>query len=99
MRQSRISHQETQLPLIEHHSVQEKMIKFHQEIHSLQAVTCSTCMETFPGMKLNSVSECLRCSRDKLNPKLYSAANDMIPGPVPQELQVSTYLMLIYCIR
>ena len=38
-------------------------------------------------MSANS-TECARCGRDKRIPKLYSAANNMIPGPVPPQLQV-----------
>ena len=29
---------------------------------------------------------CARCRRDKKSPRLYSAGNDMHPGPVPDEL-------------
>ena len=60
--------------------------------------TCSTCNEKFPGLKVNSQSECLRCSRDKQVPKMYSAENNMHPGPTPTELQVSVlklYLAII----
>ena len=47
---------------------------------------------------MNSQSECLRCSRDKQVPKLYSAENNMHPGPTPTELQISVlklYLAII----
>ncbi len=80
---------ETHLPLLEQPAVKGKMLKFHQEISTLEMPICSTCMEKFPGLKVNSESSvCLRCSRDKINPKLYSSENNMIPGPVPVELQV-----------
>ena len=50
---------------------------------------CSTCLEKFPGTKMASKSsECQRCYRDKV-PKLFSADNNMSPGSVPVELQVS----------
>ena len=65
-----------------------KMTTFHKEIATLSSPTCNTCMEAFPGLKVNSRSECVRCSRDKHTPKLYSMANNMNPGPVPSELQV-----------
>ena len=77
------------LPLHEQHHVQAAMHSFHTEMSSVQIPTCSTCMETFPGMKINSrTSECLRCTRDRREPKLYSSSNNMHPGAVPMELQV-----------
>ena len=45
-------------------------------------------------MSANS-TECARCGRDKRIPKLYSAANNMIPGPVPPQLQVIPPLVLL----
>ena len=36
-------------------------------------------------------SECLRCTRDKHSPKLYSSANNMNPGVVPPQLMVRFY--------
>ena len=35
-------------------------------------------------------TECSRCGRDKRIPKLYSPANNMDPGPVPPQLQVTS---------
>ena len=88
--QNRNGSQEIHLPLLEQSHVRNKMLKFHQQLSMVQISTCSTCLEKFPGKKLTSQrSECLRCSRDNLSPKLYSAANNMSPGPVPPELQVS----------
>ena len=80
--------QEAHLPLLEQKCVKDKMAKFHKDIAALSSPTCITCMESFPGLKVNSRSECARCSRDKHTPKLYSMANNMNPGPVPSELQV-----------
>ena len=77
------------LPLHEQHHVQAAMHSFHAEMSSVQIPTCSTCMETFPGMKINSrTPECLRCTRDRREPKLYSSSNNMHPDAVPTELQV-----------
>ena len=77
------------LPLHEQHHVQAAMHSFHTEMSSVQIPTCFTCMETFPGMKINSrTSECLRCTRDRCEPKLYSFSNNMHLGAVPTELQV-----------
>ena len=87
-RQSAGQEHKNDLPLQE---VQREMAKFHQAMSTIQSPACSTCLEQFPGMKLSSKSaECARCARDKLTPKLYSAANNMSPGKnVPEELQVS----------
>ena len=60
----------------------------NSEVSTILKFKCITCMEAFPGLKVNSRSECVRCSRDKHTPKLYSMANNMNPGPVPSELQV-----------
>ena len=80
--------QEAHIPLLEQKCVNDKMAKFHKDIAALSSPTCITCMEAFPGLKVSSRSECVRCSRDKHTPKLYSMANNMNPGPVPCELQV-----------
>ena len=80
--------QEAHIPLLEQKCVKDKMAKFHKDIAALSSPTCITCMETFPGLKVNSRSECVRCSRDKHTPKLYSMANNINPGQVPSELQV-----------
>lgn len=76
-------------PLLEQHQVQVAMKSFHQEMSTIQTPKCSTCMERFPGIQLNSRGECLRCTRDKHVPKLFSEANNMDPGSTPTELQVS----------
>ncbi len=79
----------SQLPLLHQQSVQNKMLKFHEHMASLAVLRCTTCLEQFSGLQLCSQStECLRCSRDKHTPKLYSSANNMHPGSVPPELQV-----------
>ena len=53
------------------------------------ATACSSCNESFHSIKLicSSSAACNRCSRDKREPKLYSAANNMDPAPVPPALQ------------
>ena len=79
-----------QLPLFQQCSIQAKMRKSHANMATLDTQTCSTCSERFPGLHFHSKSnECLRCSRDKHIPKLYSSANNMNPGPIPPQLQVS----------
>ena len=66
------------------------MRKFHEELSSIDFRICSVCFENFPGSKMASKSIiCQRCCRDKKNPKLYSSYNNMDPGQVPIELQVS----------
>ncbi len=69
--------------------VKEKMDKFHHEMSSIESTICIVCSEKFPGTKMASLSTtCIRCYRDKANPKLYSSENNMNPGAVPNELQV-----------
>ena len=75
-------HSDEHLPLLERQNVRSAMRFFHDERFQLAPPV----MKNFLGLKVNSQSECLRCSRDKQVPKLYSA---MHPGPTPTELQVS----------
>ena len=84
---------QSQLPLFEQRSVRTKMLRFHAHMASLDSPQCSTCSERFPGLRLCSQStECLRCSRDKHSPKVYSAFNNMDPGPIPPQLQVGSFV-------
>ena len=83
-----------QTPLFQQPSVHSKMKNFHLHLAGLQVSKCFTCLEKFPGLKMRTTAgadfrECLRCSQDKRTPKLYSAANNMDPGPVPIQLQVN----------
>ena len=79
-------------PLFQQESVRNKMLKFHSDIATICSPVCSTCLAGFPGMNLHHNStECQRCSRDKHMPKLYSCANNMNPGSIPPELQVSLH--------
>ena len=79
----------------EQQSVRTKMVNFHSRLAALQVSKCITCLEKFPGLNVRTLppdssdTECVRCSRDKRIPKLYSSMNNMDPGPVPPELQVS----------
>ena len=63
---------------------------FHAKITTCAFSECVTCNESFPSMNASQRTECTRCSRDKKQPKLYSANNGMDPGLVPQELQSLT---------
>ena len=79
-------------PQIDQGYVKGKMNRFHTEMLSIESLLCTTCLEKFPGTKMSVKSpECLRCCRDNKVPKLYSANNNMSPGFVPVELQVSLY--------
>ena len=81
----------SETPLLYQTAVQHKIKNFHRKLAALEVPTCSTCMESFPGMAVRTTStgkECLRCCRDKHSPKTYSSDNNMHPGPVPHELQV-----------
>ena len=83
--------QHSQEPLFRQQAVHTKMNKFHATMATLQVSTCVTCMETFPGLTVRATAagtECVRCNRDKHNPKVYSCENNMHPGPIPQELLV-----------
>ena len=76
-------------PLHQQQWVENEMTKFHGSINSLehrQYVTCKEAWPTKQGLTLARF-ECLRCKRDKGNPKLYSQENDMDPGALPLELQ------------
>ncbi len=90
---------QSDLPLFEQPAVRARMCKFHAHLAALESPRCTTCSEAFPGLQLRSQStECLRCSRDKHTPKLYSIANNMDPGLVPPQLQVrQTSCFMSYC--
>ena len=80
-------------PQIDQGYVKGKMNRFHTEMLSIESPLCTVCLEKFPGTKMSVKSpECLRCCRDNKVPKLYSANNNMSPGFVPVELQVSLYI-------
>ena len=75
---------DSQVPLFEQRVVHSKMLNFHSKLTSLEFHKCTTCLERFPDLTMSaSGTECRRCSGDKHVPKLYSAANNMNPGPVP----------------
>ena len=82
-----------QAPLFDQHVVCSKLSKFHSTLASVQCQKCFTREEHFPNLNVNTLSdqttECRRCNQDKWIPKLYSSANNMNPGPVPPQLQVS----------
>ena len=70
--------------------VKEKVNMLHKEMASTESPMCSICLEKFLGTQMtNKSSECQRCYRDKKVPKLFSAENNMNPGSLPAELQVS----------
>ena len=86
-------------PQIDQGYVKGKMNRFHTEMLSIESLLCTTCLEKFPGTKMSVKSpECLRCCRDNKVPKLYSANNNMSPGFVPVELQVSLYIGKLHII-
>ena len=94
-RLQRAREQSSQVLLFEQHSIQVKMRRFHAHFALLDSSTCSTCLESFPGLQLHPPStECVRCYRDKHAPKMYSSANNMDPGPLPTQLQVGTCICM-----
>ena len=78
-----------EVPLFDPPSIIYKVTEFHNSLMSLAAVKCTVCLENFPTLKINTAGICTRCHEDKHSPKLYSAHNNMDPGPVPPELKVS----------
>ncbi len=91
---------QSDLPLFEQPDVRARMCKFHAHLAALESPRCTTCSEAFPGLQLRLQStECLRCSRDKHTPKLYSIANNTDPGLVPPQLQVrqTSCFMSYFC--
>ena len=79
-------------PLIQQRAVQVKMQKFHAHMAALEVSRCSMCSEAFPGLHLHSGStECVRCSRDRHTPKVYSTGNNMHPSAIPTQLQVNVF--------
>ena len=90
LEQNRTCSNDRAVPSLNENCVKEKVKMLHKEIASIESPICCTCLEKFPGTKMASKpSECLRCYRDKKVPKLFSADNNMSPGSVPAELQVS----------
>ena len=84
------------LPTLDQRAVQDKMRRFHTHLTTLDMPTCSTCCERFPGIRLASGStECARCHKDQHVPKVFSAANQMDPGPIPSQLQVKEHIHAI----
>ena len=70
LEKQRRSMEETQIywdghvPSLEQETTRARMRKFHPEIATIETPTCSTCMERFPGMRVNVIkSECLRCAK------------------------------------
>ncbi len=70
--------------------VVDAMQSFHQMQSKWDNRLCTVCHECWPTNTCLGVTShsyvCTRCKRDKALTKLYSAANDMHPGPVPPEL-------------
>ena len=97
--QQQVANETSELQLFQQPRVRTKMQLFHARLTSLQTPKCITCQERFPGMNVrqapttNDETECVRCSRDKHIPKMYSTPNNMNPGAVPPELMVCVYFI------
>ena len=75
-------------PLHEQQCVQTEMANFHRTMNKLEHRQCVTCKEAWStnnGLTLQTF-ECLRCKRDKGNPKLFSQEKDMDPGSLTKRL-------------
>ena len=79
---------QNELPSFDKPSVISKITQFHDDLMSLTFNKCCICKENFPSLKLNA-GLCTCCHADKHIPKLFSAENNMDPGPVPSQLKVS----------
>ena len=96
--QQQVANETSELQLFQQPRVRTKMQLFHARLTSLQTPKCVTCHERFPSMNIrqapttNNKTECVRCSRDKHIPKMYSTPNNMNPGAVPPELMVYIYV-------
>ena len=78
------------MPLFEQATVHSKMLNFHSKVASLKFYNCTSCFERFPNLAMaGNTTMFARCNRDQRIPKLYSAANNIDPGAVPPQLQVS----------
>ena len=60
--------------------------KFCTEMNKLEHKICPMCNERFPSITL-VLGMCRRCYSDKNEVKKFSAANNMDPGDVPEELK------------
>ena len=76
--------------LSEENKAINEMQAFHDSLRN-KIVQCKVCCEAWPLNVSSRKSEanflCTRCVRDKGNPKKFSSENNMIPCPVPMELQ------------
>ena len=80
--------------LFQQNAVKSRMLNFHSKLASLEFRECNTCSERFPNLMMSRNStECSRCHQDRRIPKLYSTVNNLNPGPVPQQLLVSSCVL------
>ena len=84
------------VPSFDDPAIIRKMCEFHNSLFSLESSSCSVCIERFPSKSVDVMNVCRRCTNDKHIPKLYSADNNMDPGPVPPELTVSVANAIAY---
>jgi len=82
------------IPPFDDPSIIRKVSEYHNDLMSL---TFNQCLENFPSLKINTAGICAQCHGDKHLSKLYSAQNNIDPGPVPPELTVSHLLSVQSC--
>ena len=65
----------------------DRVQEFHRSLATLQNMSCNVCLEEFPSFITNTTTTeiCRRCNLDTQTPKLFSAENNMNPGPVPPD--------------
>ena len=71
-------------------NVFDELSDFHNSVRMI-IMECVTCFEEWPiklnSSKINTEYQCTRCLKDKGSPKNVSKENNMVPSPVPPELQ------------
>ena len=74
--------------------ITKRIKQFNRDLTALDNVLCSECLERFPSIQTDAAGICNHCNNDKEVLKLYSAANNMDPGPVPPELCASLRFLM-----
>ena len=85
---------------VDNPTVIHRVKKFHRNLATLQRILCDVCLEWFPTFIINTTATEI-CHRDTQTPKMFSAENNMNPGPVPPELllcyiNVKIFLLDLY---
>ena len=74
--------------------ITQRIKQFYRDLTALDNVLCSECLKRLPSIQTDAAGICYHCNNDKEVLKLYSAANNMEPGPVPPELCISLHFLM-----